>query len=55
LKWLLSQLAMHNAKEEPILYPHADEVLGAPASAELVEFLSRGRIPAGWVCAGAGG
>lgn len=54
-KWLLSQLAMHNAKEEPVLYPHADAVLGAPASAELVEFLARGSIPDGWVCAGAGG
>ncbi|MCZ7590157.1 MAG: hemerythrin domain-containing protein [Gaiella sp.] len=52
-KWLLAQLAKHNAKEEPILYPHADGVLGAPASAELVTFLERGRIPDGWVCAGA--
>ena len=52
-KWLLAQLAKHNAKEEPILYPHADGVLGAPASAELVGFLERGRIPDGWVCAGA--
>jgi iron-sulfur cluster repair protein YtfE (RIC family) len=50
-KWLLAQLAKHNAKEEPILYPHADGVLGAPASAELVTFLERGRIPDDWVCA----
>jgi len=54
-KWLLAQLTKHNQKEEPILYPHADEVLGAPASAELVTFLERGSIPDGWVCANARG
>jgi iron-sulfur cluster repair protein YtfE (RIC family) len=54
-KWLLAQLAKHNAKEEPILYPHADDVLGAPASAELVVFLESGRLPDGWTCAGASG
>jgi hemerythrin-like domain-containing protein len=53
-KWLLSQLDKHNAKEEPILYPHADGVLGAPASEELVAFLERGRMPTGWICARAG-
>jgi hemerythrin-like domain-containing protein len=52
-KSLLSQLEQHNSKEEPILYPHADTVLGAPASEELVAFLEGGRMPAGWVCAGA--
>ncbi len=50
-KWLLAQLAKHNAKEEPILYPHADAVLGAPASAELKAFLENGRMPDGWACA----
>ena len=50
-KWLLAQLDKHNSKEEPILYPHADEVLGAPASEELKTFLARGRMPDGWVCA----
>jgi iron-sulfur cluster repair protein YtfE (RIC family) len=49
-KWLLAQLDKHNAKEEPILYPHADRVLGAPASSELVAFLEIGRMPPGWVC-----
>lgn len=53
-KWLLAQLAKHNAKEEPILYPHADSALAAPASAELREFLREGRLPDGWVCSGAG-
>jgi iron-sulfur cluster repair protein YtfE (RIC family) len=52
-KWLLAQLAKHNAKEEPILYPHADGALTAPASVELREFLRDGRVPDGWVCSGA--
>jgi regulator of cell morphogenesis and NO signaling len=50
-KWLLAQLEKHNSKEEPILYPHADTVLGAPASAKLMTFLKRGRMPDGWACA----
>jgi hemerythrin-like domain-containing protein len=54
-KWLLGQLDKHNAKEEPILYPHADAVLGAPASAELLEFLRAGRMPEGWVATRARG
>lgn len=52
-KLLLAQLEKHNSKEEPILYPHADDVLGAPASAELHSFLERGSLPDGWVCSGA--
>ena len=54
-KWLLAQLEKHNSKEEPILYPHADAVLGAPASAEPRAFLEQGRMPDGWVCAQAVG
>ena len=50
-KWLLAQLEKHNSKEEPILYPHADKVLGAPASAKLRMFLESGRMPDGWECA----
>ena len=50
-KWLLAQLDKHNSKEEPILYPHADAVLGAAASAELRAFLESGRMPDGWACA----
>ncbi|MGH3002634.1 MAG: hemerythrin domain-containing protein [Gaiellaceae bacterium] len=50
-KWLLAQLEKHNSKEEPILYPHADSVLEAPASAELRAFLESGRMPDGWTCA----
>lgn len=54
-RWLLAQLEKHNAKEEPILYPHADAVLGAPASAELKTFLANGRMPDGWACTRAAG
>ena len=45
---LLDQLERHNSKEEPILYPHADGVLGAAASAELKTFLEHGAMPDGW-------
>jgi iron-sulfur cluster repair protein YtfE (RIC family) len=48
---LMVQLQHHNPKEERVLYPQADHVLGAPASAELREFLDHGELPAGWVCA----
>lgn len=54
-KWLLAQLEKHNSKEEAILYPEADEVLGAPASRKLRTFLESGRMPDGWVCARAAG
>lgn len=47
---LLAQLERHNSKEEPILYPQADAVLSAPASAELRDFIASGRMPDGWVC-----
>jgi hemerythrin-like domain-containing protein len=50
-KWLLAQLEKHNSKEEPILYPHADTVLGAPTSLKLRAFLESGRMPDDWVCA----
>lgn len=48
---LLEQLARHNSKEEPIIYPQADAGLSASAAAELRAFLDAGRIPEGWVCA----
>ncbi len=51
---LLEQLERHNAKEEPIVYPQADDVLTAAASAGLSSFLATGRMPDGWVCARAG-
>jgi len=51
---LLAQLERHNSKEEPILYPQADAVLTAAASASLKAFIAAGRIPDGWICAQAG-
>jgi iron-sulfur cluster repair protein YtfE (RIC family) len=48
---LMVQLQHHNPKEERVLYPQADHVLSAPATARLREFLDQGELPAGWVCA----
>ncbi len=48
---LLSQLASHNAKEEPIIYPQGDAVLTEEATGELRELISSGQMPDGWVCA----
>lgn len=47
---LLSQLDVHNSKEEPIFYTQADAALGDVASAQLRSFLESGRIPDGWMC-----
>jgi hemerythrin-like domain-containing protein len=50
-KELLAQLDKHNTIEEPVIYPHADEVLTAEASGELKAFLDAGQMPEDWVCA----
>jgi hemerythrin-like domain-containing protein len=47
---MLAQLAAHNAKEEPIVYPQAEQVLSPDATAELQEFIRSGELPPGWVC-----
>lgn len=47
---LLAQLDAHNSKEEPIIYPQADEALPDAAATEFRELLASGRLPAGWVC-----
>lgn len=47
---LLTQLAQHNAKEEPIIYPHADSGLSDTVGAELTRFLESGSTPEGWAC-----
>ncbi|GJF13087.1 hemerythrin [Mycolicibacterium cyprinidarum] len=47
---LLGQLDQHNAKEEPVIYPHADTDLPAPVNSELAKFLETGQTPASWVC-----
>lgn len=43
-------LQHHNPKEEQILYPQVDRVLGADASVAIHEFLGAGRVPADWTC-----
>jgi len=48
---LLEQLDDHNSKEEPVIYPKADDVLSATATDALQAFLADGRTPARWVCA----
>lgn len=47
---LLARLDQHNSKEEPVIYPQAEAVLTAEASAGLSAFLAGGRMPDGWVC-----
>ncbi|MFZ0831999.1 MAG: hemerythrin domain-containing protein [Mycobacterium sp.] len=51
---LLSQLDQHNAKEEPVIYPHADTDVPPETSAELAWFIEAGHAPDGWVCQQAG-
>ena len=48
---LLAQLAAHNAKEEPIIYPQGDATLTDEAKGELAQLLDSGRMPEGWACA----
>ena len=47
---LLTLIGQHNLKEESVIYPQADAVLTAAASAELSTLLSEGRMPEDWVC-----
>lgn len=47
---LLSRLDAHNSKEEPVIYPRADEELSAEATDRLRDFLGTDRMPAGWRC-----
>ena len=48
---MLALLEQHNAKEEPIIYPHLDRELDEAAAAELAELIASGTMPDGWVCA----
>ncbi|NLE78648.1 MAG: hypothetical protein GX610_03540 [Rhodococcus sp.] len=48
---LLAVLGSHNAKEEPVLYPHISDAVGADAASKLVDFIESGSMPEGWVCA----
>lgn len=45
---LLGLLESHNAKEEPVIYPHADTDLAPADHAHLLEFLRSGTMPEGW-------
>jgi hemerythrin-like domain-containing protein len=47
---LLGLLEAHNPKEERILYPQADAILGPPETAAVSDFLDSGEMPEGWVC-----
>jgi iron-sulfur cluster repair protein YtfE (RIC family) len=47
---LTVQLLHHNMKEERILYPESDRVLGDPERADLDAMLEFGELPDGWVC-----
>lgn len=48
---LLAQLAAHNAKEEPIIYPQGDALLSDDAKRALHAHIETGGLPDGWVCA----
>jgi iron-sulfur cluster repair protein YtfE (RIC family) len=52
---LLEQLDQHNSKEEPVIYPQADQALSEAATEQLQAFIATGRMPEGWVCERAGG
>lgn len=43
-------LADHNVREENILYPAADRILPLDVAEEVLDGLSSGRTPEGWVC-----
>ncbi|WP_396655508.1 hemerythrin domain-containing protein [Microbacterium sp.] len=47
---MLGELAGHNSKEEPIVYPHADADLADFQREQLAQFLADGTFPDGWVC-----
>src|SRR5699024_7223422 len=47
---LLDQLAMHNSKEEGVIYPAADTALGPDRAAELADFIETGLMPDCWEC-----
>lgn len=47
---MLALLDEHNAKEEPIIYPHLDTTLDWVAQAHLRELIEEGTLPEGWVC-----
>lgn len=49
---LLALLQDHNPKEEQLLYPRVDVVVGEHASIDARELLAAGQVPEGWACQG---
>ena len=47
---LLQLQEVHNAKEEPILYPQADLKLSFDVAARLQAYIDSSTLPEGWVC-----
>lgn len=47
---MLALLENHNAKEEPIIYPHLDADLDSDERARVRELFRSGTLPEGWVC-----
>lgn len=47
---LLQLQEIHNAKEEPIVYPQADEKLSFDVAARLQAYLDSSTLPEGWIC-----
>lgn len=47
---LLETLSGHNVKEETILYPASDEVLGPDEASRLREEIENSSLPPGWLC-----
>ncbi|GAA3881098.1 hemerythrin domain-containing protein [Tessaracoccus defluvii] len=47
---LLALLETHNAKEEPIIYPHMDADLDDDERTRVRDLFESGTLPAGWVC-----
>lgn len=47
---LLDQLALHNSKEEGVIYPAADTGLQPDQAAELADFIETGLMPDCWEC-----
>ncbi len=47
---LLDQLAVHNSKEEDVIYPAADTRLEPDQATELADFIETGLMPDCWEC-----
>lgn len=47
---LLDQLAVHNSKEEQVIYRAADTGLEPEQAAELTDFIETGLMPDSWEC-----